>query len=60
MHNNSQINTIIEHIKSKYNTKPELLWPERYPGYAVFRHDNNKKKLLTLSQIENTALRQVQ
>lgn len=43
MNNNLQTNKIVEHIKAEYGAEPEFLWPERYPGYAVFRHDNNKK-----------------
>lgn len=56
MHNNSQINTIIEHIESEYNTKPEFLWPDRYPGYAVFRHDNNKKWFALVATISSKSL----
>lgn len=56
MHNNSQINTIIEHIKSEYNTKPELLWPDRYPGYAVFRHGDNKKWFALVATISAASL----
>ena len=56
MHNNSQINTIIEHIKSEYNTKPEFLWPDCYPGYAVFRHDNDKKWFALVATISSKSL----
>ena len=38
MNKNLQINKIVEHIKAEYGAEPEFLWPERYPGYAVFRH----------------------
>ena len=33
---------IIDHIREKYKAAPEFLW-ERYPEYAVFRHDDNRK-----------------
>ncbi len=35
---NTQIDKVVEHIKSEYGAEPEFLWPERYPEYAVFRH----------------------
>ena len=38
-----QANIVAKHIKSEYGVSPEFLWPYRYPSYAVFRHDNNKK-----------------
>ena len=56
MHNNSQINTIIENIKSEYNTKPEFLWLDRYPGYAVFRHGDNKKWFALVATISAASL----
>ncbi len=56
MHNNSQINTIIKHIKSEYNAKPEFLWPDRYPGYAVFRHGDNKKWFALVATISAASL----
>lgn len=56
MHNNSQINTIIEYIKSEYNTKPEFLWPDRYPSYAVFRHGDNKKWFALVATISAASL----
>ena len=56
MHNNSQINTIIEHVKSEYNTKPEFLWPDRYPSYAVFRHGDNKKWFALIATISSKNL----
>ena len=33
---------IIEHIRKKYKAKDEYLW-ERFPGYAVLRHEDNRK-----------------
>ncbi len=56
MHNNSQINTIIGHIKSEYSTEPEFLWPDRYPGYAVFRHGDNKKWFALVATISSKSL----
>lgn len=34
--------TVYDYIKRKYKTKPEYPW-RRYPGYAVFRHEDNGK-----------------
>lgn len=31
-----------KYLKKKYGTEPEYLW-KRYPRYAVFRHDDNRK-----------------
>ena len=33
---------VFAYAKKKYNTKPEYLW-EKYPDYAVLRHDDNQK-----------------
>ncbi len=33
---------IINHIIQKYSIEPEYLW-KRYPGYAIFRHSDNRK-----------------
>ncbi len=33
---------IAKYIKKKYKANPEYLW-KRYPGFAVFRHDDNHK-----------------
>jgi predicted DNA-binding protein (MmcQ/YjbR family) len=33
---------IIKYIQKKYGAKPEYLW-KRYPGYAVYRHEDNRK-----------------
>jgi len=33
---------IIKYIKERYEADPEYLW-EKYPEYAVFRHEDNKK-----------------
>ena len=56
MYENPQITTIIEHIKSEYNAKPEFLWPDRYPSYAVFRHGDNKKWFALVATISGKSL----
>ena len=33
---------ITKYIKKKYVAIPEFLW-KRFPGYAIFRHEDNKK-----------------
>lgn len=35
-------NEIFAYVKKKYGTKPEYLW-ERFPDYAVLRHEDNRK-----------------
>ncbi len=56
MHNNSQITTIIEHIETEYGAEPEFLWPERSPGYAVFRHGDNRKWFALVATISGKSL----
>jgi len=56
MYSNSQTNKIIEHIKAEYGAEPEFLWPDRYPGYAVFRHNDNKKWFALVATISATSL----
>ncbi|MBQ6355219.1 MmcQ/YjbR family DNA-binding protein [Candidatus Saccharibacteria bacterium] len=51
-----QINKIIEHIKSEYGAGPEFLWPGRYPGYAVFRHGDNRKWFALVATISSKSL----
>ena len=51
-----QANTVVEHIKSEYGADPEFLWPDRYPGYAVFRHDDNKKWFALVATISGKSL----
>ena len=34
--------SVFKYINDKYKTAPEYLW-RRYPGYAVFRHEDNSK-----------------
>ena len=34
--------TVCDYIKKKYKAEPEYLW-RKYPGYAVFRHRDNRK-----------------
>ena len=56
MNNGSQINKIIEYIKTEYGVEPEFLWPGRYPGYAVFRHSDNKKWFALVATISSKSL----
>ena len=56
MNENSQVKTVVEHIKSEYGANPEFLWPDRYPSYAVFRHDNNKKWFALVATISSKSL----
>lgn len=35
-------NEVLAYAKKKYGTKPEYLW-ERFPDYAVLRHEDNQK-----------------
>ena len=51
-----QANIVVEHIKSEYGANPEFLWPDRYPGYAVFRHDDNKKWFALVATISSESL----
>lgn len=43
MYKNPQTNQILDHIKTEYDAEPEFLWPERFPTYSIFRHDDNRK-----------------
>ena len=56
MNKNLQTNKIVEHIKAEYGAEPEFLWPERYPGYAVFRHSDNKKWFALIATISANSL----
>ena len=51
-----QANIVVKHIKSEYEANPEFLWPDRYPGYAVFRHGNNKKWFALAATISSKSL----
>ena len=51
-----QANIVVEHIKSEYGANPEFLWPDRYPGYTVFRHDDNKKWFALVATISSKSL----
>ncbi len=35
-------NTVLQYVKRKYGDEAEYLW-DRYPGYAVVRHQDNRK-----------------
>lgn len=56
MRQDSQKSKVVEHIKTEYGANPEFLWPDRYPGYAVFRHDNNKKWFALVATISSKSL----
>ena len=56
MDKNSQISKVVDHIKSEYGAEPEFLWPERYPGYAVFRHGDNRKWFALVATISAASL----
>ncbi len=56
MYKNSQTNVVTEYIKSEYGVKPEFLWPERYPSYAVFRHDDNRKWFALVGNVSGKSL----
>ena len=51
-----QANIVVEHIKSEYGVSPEFLWPDRYPGYAVFRHGDNRKWFALVATISGKSL----
>ena len=51
-----QANIVVKHIKSEYGVSPEFLWPDRYPGYAVFRHCDNKKWFALVATISSKSL----
>ena len=52
-----QVNIVVKHIRTEYEASPEFLWPNRYPGYAVFRHGNNKKWFALVATISSKSLR---
>ena len=56
MNKNTQVSKVIEYIKSEYGTKPEFLWPDRYPSYAVFRHSDNQKWFALVATISGKSL----
>ena len=56
MNEKRQANIVVKHIKSEYEANPEFLWPDRYPGYAVFRHGNNKKWFALVATISSKSL----
>ena len=47
--------TVHEYIKKKYKASPEYPW-RSYPGYAVFRHEDNKKWFALYMEIERKRL----
>ncbi|MBR3267491.1 MAG: MmcQ/YjbR family DNA-binding protein [Oscillospiraceae bacterium] len=43
-------NSVFEYIRNQYKVKPEYLWV-RFPDYAVFRHEDNRKWFAVLMNI---------
>ena len=56
MYKNSQTTRIIEWIKAKYGVEPEFLWPERFPDYAIFRHEDNRKWFALIGIVSSESL----
>ena len=56
MNKERQTNIVVKHIESEYGANPEFLWPDRYPGYAVFRHNDNKKWFALVATISSKSL----
>ena len=55
----NQANRINKYINEKYNDDPEFLWP-KFPGYAVYRNQNNNKWYgiimnIDLSKLDNNS-----
>lgn len=42
---------VTKYIKKKYKASPEYLW-KRYPDYAVFRHDDNRKWFCIIMNVD--------
>ena len=53
---NSQMEKVIDYVRAEYGAEPEFLWPERYPGYAVFRHGDNRKWFALVATISGKSL----
>lgn len=47
---------VIDYVRAEYGAEPEFLWPERYPGYAVFRHGDNRKWFALVATISGKSL----
>jgi len=48
-------NDIILNMEKRYSRKPEYLW-KRYPGYAVFRHEDNQKWFAVIMDVRRSRL----
>ena len=46
---------IAKYIKDKYKASPEYLW-KRYPDYAVFRHEDNRKWFAIIMDVDGDKL----
>ena len=42
---------VFKYIRKKYKTEPEYLWA-KFPGYAVFRHEDNRKWFAVVMDID--------
>ena len=56
MYQNQQTNKFVEYMGTEYGARPEFLWSERYPSYAVFRHGDNKKWFALVATIAAASL----
>ncbi len=56
MYNNQQTDRVINHIKTGYGVEAEFLWPEKYPSYCVFRHEDNRKWFALVATISSKSL----
>ena len=46
---------VLKYIEKKYKAKPEYLW-RRFPNYAIFRHEDNKKWFCLIMDVEKEKL----
>lgn len=51
----AQTNRILEHIRGTYDVEPEFLW-EKYPGYAAFRRQDNKKWFAIIMAVDRSKI----
>lgn len=51
-----QVLRVIEQIRTEYGAEPEFLWPERYPTYCIFRHENNRKWFALIGNVSRKSL----
>ena len=46
---------ILDYAQAQYNASPEYLW-ERYPTFAVLRHERNRKWFALVGRVPRSAL----